>query len=468
MPEPVPDHDMHPTGRPTLDPVAGIGRLDARVAWAAAFERRIVAREHDLVAAVRTDIHKADWETVTQDILPLVASIRWHRDHAARVLGPRKLGGAPWWMLGQRHWAQRLPLGRVLVIATWNYPLQLLGIQLTQSVVAGNRTVVKPSERAPRSQRMLVELAREALADAGLPADMVRAADATREAGRELLERERFDHVVFTGSTAVGRKVAGQVAQRFGRTILELGGNNALAIMDDADLDLALPAVLFGSVGTAGQRCTTTRRLLVHEKIADEVERRLVRAYGGIRIGDPCADGTLCGPLVTPEAVAEMQSALAWSKALGGTVLYGGEKLTLPGNLAGGNFVRPAIVRAQNEWPIVQEETFAPILYVIRVKDLDDAIAKNNGVPQGLSSAIFTRDVRSAERWIAATGSDCGIANVNIGTSGAEIGGAFGGEKDTGGGREAGSDSWKAYMRRQTNTVNYSDKLPLAQGIQFG
>ena len=188
--------------------------LSARMAWAAAFERRIVAREHDLVAAVRTDIHKADWETVTQDILPLVASIRWHRDHAARVLGPRKLGGAPWWMLGQRHWAQRLPLGRVLVIATWNYPLQLLGIQLTQSVVAGNRTVVKPSERAPRSQRMLVELAREALADAGLPADMVRAADATREAGRELLERERFDHVVFTGSTAVGREIAAACAER--------------------------------------------------------------------------------------------------------------------------------------------------------------------------------------------------------------------------------------------------------------
>jgi len=229
--DPLTDRD--PAACPPLAP------LSARIAWAAAFERRIVAREHDLVAAVRTDIHKADWETVTQDILPLVASIRWHRDHAARVLGPRKLGGAPWWMLGQRHWAQRLPLGRVLVIATWNYPLQLLGIQLTQSVVAGNRTVVKPSERAPRSQRMLVELAREALADAGLPADMVRAADATREAGRELLERERFDHVVFTGSTAVGREIAALCARTLTPTTLELSGRDSAIVLADADPALA-------------------------------------------------------------------------------------------------------------------------------------------------------------------------------------------------------------------------------------
>jgi aldehyde dehydrogenase (NAD+) len=274
--------------------------------------------------------------------------------------------------------------------------------------------------------------------------------------------------ISFTGSTSVGRKVASSVAARFGRTILELGGNNALVVMDDADLDLALPAIVFGSVGTAGQRCTTTRRLIVHQKIAAEVERRLVKAYSTVKVGDPSVDGTLCGPLVTPEAVEEMQAALAKVKEQGGEVLYGGETLKLKGALAGGNFVRPAIVRAENHWPIVQEETFAPILYVIRCKDVEDAIAKQNGVPQGLSSAIFTLNVRAAERFMSAVGSDCGIANVNIGTSGAEIGGAFGGEKETGGGRESGSDSWKVYMRRQTNTVNWSRALPLAQGIQFG
>ena len=360
------------------------------------------------------------------------------------------------------------PLGVCGIITAFNFPMAVWSWNSMLAYICGDACIWKPSQHTPLCAIGLTNVIRPVLEAEGFGALAALVIGPSSDVGAPMLNDARVPLVSFTGSTAVGRKVAGQVAQRFGRTILELGGNNALAIMDDADLDLALPAVLFGSVGTAGQRCTTTRRLLVHEKIADEVERRLVRAYGGIRIGDPCADGTLCGPLVTPEAVAEMQNALAKVKALGGTVLYGGEKLTLAGNLAGGNFVRPAIVRAQNEWPIVQEETFAPILYVIRVKDLDDAIAKNNGVPQGLSSAIFTRDVRSAERWIAATGSDCGIANVNIGTSGAEIGGAFGGEKETGGGREAGSDSWKAYMRRQTNTVNYSDKLPLAQGIQFG
>jgi aldehyde dehydrogenase (NAD+) len=258
------------------------------------------------------------------------------------------------------------------------------------------------------------------------------------------------------------------VGERFGRTILELGGNNGIVLMDDADLELAMPAILFGSVGTAGQRCTTTRRLLVHERIADEVEKRLIRAYEQVRIGNPSDPKTLCGPLVSPDAVKDMHAALEQAKKEGGTLLCGGERVSFEGPEAGGNYVKPAIVRAENAYAIVQQETFAPILYLIRVKDVDDAIAKHNDVPQGLSSAIFTLDVRHAERFLSAVGSDCGIANVSIGTSGAEIGGAFGGEKETGGGRESGSDSWKQYMRRQTNTVNWSKELPLAQGIQFG
>jgi aldehyde dehydrogenase (NAD+) len=253
-----------------------------------------------------------------------------------------------------------------------------------------------------------------------------------------------------------------------GRLILECGGNNGLVVMDDADLSMVLPATLFGAVGTAGQRCTSTRRLLVHESLMEEVTERLVRAYDDIVIGDPMDEGTLCGPLIDEQAVANMEAAIASCQAEGGTLLRGGGRASMEGDLAGGHYVVPAIMTAQNDYQTVQDETFAPILYLIPIKDLEHAIELHNGVPQGLSSAIFTSDVKAAERFIAAAGSDCGIANVNIGTSGAEIGGAFGGEKDTGGGRESGSDAWKAYMRRQTNTVNYSDDLPLAQGIQFG
>jgi aldehyde dehydrogenase (NAD+) len=283
-----------------------------------------------------------------------------------------------------------------------------------------------------------------------------------------MLEDARVPLVSFTGSTSVGRKVAATVATRLGRTILELGGNNAIVLMEDADLELALPSILFGAVGTAGQRCTTTRRVLVHEKIAAEVEKRLLEAYRCVAIGDPSDEKTLCGPLVDASAVDTMLAAVAKVEKEGGKLLCGGKRAKMKGELAGGNFVEPAIVRAENSYATVQEETFAPILYLVRFKDLDDAIAKHNGVPQGLSSAMFTMNMRYAERFMAATGSDCGIANVNIGTSGAEIGGAFGGEKETGGGRESGSDSWKAYMRRQTNTVNWSTELPLAQGIVFG
>jgi aldehyde dehydrogenase (NAD+) len=238
--------------------------------------------------------------------------------------------------------------------------------------------------------------------------------------------------------------------------------------MEDADLTMAVPSIVFGAVGTAGQRCTSTRRVLVHESILDEVQSRLIRAYEQVRIGDPMEESTQCGPLITPTAIEEMHAAIEKATAEGGEVVYGGDSITLEGASSGGNFVRPTIIRARNDFEIVQDETFAPVLYLIPVRDFDDAVAQHNDVPQGLSSSMFTMNMRYAERFLSATGSDCGIANVNIGTSGAEIGGAFGGEKETGGGRESGSDAWKAYMRRQINTINWSPDMPLAQGIQFG
>jgi aldehyde dehydrogenase (NAD+) len=360
------------------------------------------------------------------------------------------------------------PLGVVGVITAFNFPMAVWAWNSMLAYICGDACVWKPSAHVPLCAIGLTNVIRPVLEAEGFGALASLVIGPVGEVATPMLGDARVPLVSFTGSSAVGRGVASKVAGRFGRTILELGGNNALIVMDDADLDLALPAIVFGSVGTAGQRCTTTRRVLVHEKVADEVERRLLKAYAGVRIGDPLDPATLCGPLITRDAVGAMQEALEQARALGGKVLCGGEVLQLPGKLGGGNYVRPAIVRAENHWPVVQHETFAPLLYLIRVRDLDHAIELQNGVPQGLSSALFTRDVRGAERFMAAAGSDCGIANVNIGTSGAEIGGAFGGEKETGGGREAGSDAWKAYMRRQTNTVNYSNALPLAQGIVFG
>ena len=365
----------------------------------------------------------------------------------------------------REHWH---PLGTVGVITAFNFPMAVWAWNAMLAYVCGDPVVWKPSSETPLCAIGLTNVVRPVLEAEGLGALATLVIGSGREVGNRMLSDRRLPLISFTGSTGVGKRVATTVGERFGRSILELGGNNGIVLMDDADLDLAIPALLFGSVGTAGQRCTTTRRLLVHEKVADEVERRLVRAYEQVRIGNPSSEKTLCGPLVSPDAVEEMMTALETLKRAGGKVLYGGERLKLPGAEAGGNFVKPAIVRAENHYEIVQTETFAPILYVIRVKDLEDAIRKHNDVPQGLSSAIFTRDVRHAERFLSAVGSDCGIANVNIGTSGAEIGGAFGGEKETGWGRESGSDSWKQYMRRQTNTVNWSNALPLAQGIQFG
>ena len=270
--------------------------------------------------------------------------------------------------------------------------------------------------------------------------------------------------ISFTGSVRMGRHVAQQVASRLGKTILELGGNNAIIVTEHADLDLATRAILFGAVGTAGQRCTSTRRIIVHEAVADELNQRLVTAYQQVRVGDPMETATLMGPLINEGAVEGMFAALKRAREQGGKVLTGGQRL--PGR--GACYVTPAIVEMPSQSPIVCDETFAPILYVLKFRNTNEAIAIHNGVPQGLSSAIFTSNMLEAEEFLSATGSDCGIANVNIGTSGAEIGGAFGGEKETGGGRESGSDSWKAYMRRQTNTLNWSKDLPLAQGIQFG
>jgi len=287
------------------------------------------------------------------------------------------------------------------------------------------------------------------------------------EVGEPMLKDSRLPLISATGSTRMGKRIAEVVGPRLGRTILELGGNNAVVVMDDADLDLAVRAVTFAAVGTAGQRCTTTRRLIVHESIYTEFVRLLVSAFEQVRIGDPLDPKTLMGPLIDARAVESYESAVAAAKKHGGRTLCGGERSsgTVP---AGGLYVAPCIVEADNTWPVVQQETFAPILYAMKYRSIEEAIALQNGVRQGLSSAIFTNDVREAELFASACGSDCGIANVNMGTSGAEIGGAFGGEKETGGGRESGSDAWKNYMRRQTVTVNYSQELPLAQGIRFG
>ncbi|MGD9092407.1 MAG: aldehyde dehydrogenase family protein, partial [Anaerolineales bacterium] len=285
-----------------------------------------------------------------------------------------------------------------------------------------------------------------------------------RDIGEKILNDPLIPLVSFTGSTAVGQRVSEAVARRFGHTILELGGNNAIIVAEDADLDLTTRAILFGAVGTAGQRCTTTRRIIMHKKISAELTKRLISAYQQVRIGDPLDERTLMGPLVVNTSIEEMFEAIEQAQGDGGEIVSGGQML----QELGPNFVQPTIIKMPDQTDIVKKETFAPILYLLEYETIDEAIFIHNDVPQGLSSAIFTDSIRTAEAFLAVSGSDCGIANVNIGTSGAEIGGAFGGEKETGGGRESGSDAWKAYMRRQTNTINWSNDLPLAQGIQFG
>ncbi len=359
------------------------------------------------------------------------------------------------------------PLGVVGVISAFNFPVAVWSWNAALALVCGNAVVWKPSEKTllcALAVQALFERACARSGDASLAA-LSQLVPGAAAAGEALVDDPRVALVSATGSTRMGRAVAPRVAQRFGRCLLELGGNNAIVVTPSADLDLAVRAIVFGAVGTAGQRCTSTRRLIVHADVHDALAARLERAYAGVRIGDPREPGTLMGPLIDEAAFRAMQAALGRARDEGGQV-SGGER-RLADRHPDAYYVAPALVRMPAQTAVVRHETFAPILYLLRYRDLDEALALHNEVPQGLSSAIFTTDLREAETFLSSRGSDCGIANVNIGTSGAEIGGAFGGEKETGGGRESGSDAWRAYMRRATNTINYSRELPLAQGISF-
>lgn len=371
---------------------------------------------------------------------------------------------------GHRMMEQWHPLGVVGIISAFNFPVAVWAWNSALALTCGDAVIWKPSEKTPLTalaSYALLERAIKRYADAGhaVPAGLSQIVIGRADVGEALVDDARVPLVSATGSTRMGRAVGGRAAARFAKTILELGGNNAMIVAPSADLKLALPAILFSAVGTAGQRCTTLRRLIVHSSVYDQLLPKLKTAYASVRIGNPLDAGTLVGPLVDEAAFKGMQDALASAKSEGG-VVHGGSR-ALDREFSGAFYVQPAIVEMPTQTSTVCHETFAPILYVLRYDTLEQAIALQNGVPQGLSSSIFTSDMREAEQFVAAAGSDCGIANVNIGTSGAEIGGAFGGEKETGGGRESGSDSWKAYMRRTTNTVNYSRELPLAQGIKF-
>jgi aldehyde dehydrogenase (NAD+) len=355
------------------------------------------------------------------------------------------------------------PLGVVGVITAFNFPVAVWAWNIAVALVCGDTVVWKPSELTPLTALACQALITRAAGDVGAPPTLSALIIGGREVGEQLVDDERVALVSATGSVRMGQQVGPRVARRFGRSLLELGGNNAAVVTPSADLDLAVRAIVFAAAGTAGQRCTTLRRLIVHRSVADDVAGRIAAAYRQLPIGDPSTEGTLVGPLIHETAYRDMVGALEQARADGGEVV-GGERHDVGHPSA--YYVAPAVARMPSQTDIVHTETFAPILYVLAYDELDDAIALNNAVPQGLSSAIFTTDMREAERFI--DGSDCGIANVNIGTSGAEIGGAFGGEKHTGGGRESGSDAWKAYMRRATNTINYSSDLPLAQGVHFG
>ena len=364
---------------------------------------------------------------------------------------------------GHRMLEQWHPLGAIGIITAFNFPLAVWSWNAAIAAVCGNTMIWKPSPSTPLTAVAIQHICNRVMQRHGCEGVFNLLIGGDERIGQSLVDDARLPLISFTGSTAVGRQVAARVAGRLGRSILELGGNNAIIVCEDADLDLATRAIVFGAVGTAGQRCTSTRRLIVQRSIADQLCERLAAAYRSVRVGDPMQPGVLMGPLINQGAVEAMLGAVAKAKAQGGRVLTGGGRLPEQGE----NFVQPTIIRMPRQTPLVCHETFAPILYVMTVETLDEAIALHNAVPQGLSSAIFTRGLARSEQFLSAAGSDCGIANVNIGTSGAEIGGAFGGEKDTGGGRESGSDAWKGYMRRQTNTINYSRELPLAQGVEF-
>lgn len=365
-----------------------------------------------------------------------------------------------------RMFEQWHPLGIVGVISSFNFPVAVWAWNAMIALVSGDVVVWKPSEKAPLCGVACQNIFHKVLKDNDIPEGVVNLVNGDYRVGEMMTKDTRIPLISATGSTRMGRIVGATVAQRFGKTILELGGNNAIIITPNANMDLVLTGALFGAVGTCGQRCTSTRRLIIHEDVFDEVKNKLARAYGQLRIGNPLDENNHIGPLIDQGAVGMYLAAIEKAKEEGGKIVVEGGVLEGEG-YESGLYVKPCIIEVENHFQIVQSETFAPILYLIKYKDLDQAIALQNDVPQGLSSAIMTNDLQEAERFLCCAGSDCGIANVNIGTSGAEIGGAFGGEKETGGGRESGSDAWKAYMRRQTNTVNYSTEIPLAQGIKF-
>ena len=364
--------------------------------------------------------------------------------------------------LDHRMYEQWHPLGIVGVISAFNFPVAVWAWNAFIAAIAGDTVIWKPSSSVPLTAVAVQSICNEVMEKNGYSGIFSIVIGNGSTIGEKLINDRQIPLVSFTGSCKMGKHVSKTVAGRFGKTILELGGNNALIVDETANLDLVIPAVVFGAVGTAGQRCTSTRRVLVHQKRYDELVSKLVHAYGQVQSGDPLDSDTLMGPLVDKSAVNLFMNAMKEIEKSGGTVLYGGKKKE-----GQGYFVEPTLVKAENHWDIVQDETFAPILYLIPFDSIEEAIALHNQVPQGLSSSLFTTSVEHAELFLSSRGSDCGIANINIGTSGAEIGGAFGGEKETGGGRESGSDSWKQYMRRQTNTINWSKELPLAQGIKF-
>src|SRR5437773_2324181 len=357
------------------------------------------------------------------------------------------------------------PLGVVAVITAFNFPVAVWSWNAALAAVCGDATIWKPSEKTPLTAIAVTKIAERVCRETGAdPAIFTLLIGDRKTVGQKLADDARIPLVSATGSVDMGLSVAKTVHGRLGRTIMELGGNNALIVAPSADIDMATQSIFFGAVGTAGQRCTSTRRVIMHESIASKVRRKLLAAYKSLAIGNPLDRKTVVGPLIDKNAVDLVQHSIQRLKDEGGEVLYGGERLTVPG----GCYMKPCLVAAKPDYAIVQHETFGPLLYLMTYRDFAEAIAIQNNVPQGLTSSIFTNAVREAEKFVSSVGSDCGIANVNTGTSGAEIGGAFGGEKNTGGGRESGSDSWKSYMRRQTNTINFSSELPLAQGIQFG
>ena len=361
-----------------------------------------------------------------------------------------------------RMYEQWHPLGITGVISAFNFPVAVWSWNAFIAAICGNTTLWKPSSLTPLCAVAVQNICNEVTVNSNLPNIFSLVIGSGSKIGESLINDHNVPLVSFTGSTKMGRHVSKTISKRFGKAILELGGNNCIIIDETADMNLVVPAVVFGAVGTAGQRCTSTRRIIVHESVYEDLIKRLVNAYEQVEIGDPLDGSTLMGPLINEGAVLDFENAIQEAKDSGGEIIYGGTKYK-----ENTNFVLPTIIKAKNSWKIVQEETFSSILYIMTYKNLKEAIQLHNDVPQGLSSSMFTQNVRNSELFLSSLGSDCGIANINIGTSGAEIGGAFGGEKETGGGRESGSDSWKQYMRRQTNTINWSNELPLAQGIEF-